>query len=466
MRDMLNDLLLDTGCALFFAEDGQEGLCKAQETKPDLILLDIMLPSMDGFEVCRRIRLEPEISSIPVLMMTGNNTEDSARRGLEVGAMDVLAKPFNMPEFKLRVQTTLQLNRYRLLAGERRQFQWVVDHSQAGYVILDMKDQVTYTNEAAKMLLHIEEEEPEKQSVHFFDLIEDTYQYVPEGEWDNWPKLQDEAYIVRPESATSNALWLKVDIVPGAEETAQRIIRFRDVTQEILMFENIWQFEQMVSHKLRTPLNSIIGSLDTLELDAAQWTEEARSQVQEASQAAEQLNDNIRAVLDHLLSYSQGKGERAEETTTTGKLENFTNQLAVTCGIDHFTISIEPALHLTELEIGKEDLLLILQELFDNCVKFHPERKPSIEMELQSKDETRAVLSVRDDGVPVDSALLQKIGRPFYQAEKHFTGESPGMGLGLSMIATKLGVRGGVMRVRNRQDTQGFEVHLDIRIRK
>lgn len=459
MREMLNDLLADMNCDLHFAADGNEGLEKAIEVKPDLMLLDIMLPGMDGFQLCEAIRKRPDIAAVPVIMVTGHNTEESARRGIEVGAEDVLSKPFNMSELKLRARTILQLNRYRILAAERAQFQWVVEHAGAGYVMLDKSDRVTYLNPLAQVFFNLESFSPSKGAT-LFDLVDGHFERVPDNAWEAWPDLPEKSFLVRPETSQQRALWLQVNTVPDSEDADQRIIRIRDVTEEMMMFQNMWQFEHMVSHKLRTPLTGLIGAVDALEASDKITDEESRSLVSEASNAAQRLHDTIRGVLEHLGSRKQEEG--VIEGITLGKLENYLTQLAMTNGIDDIRIEMDPALQMRELKLGSEDALQIIQELYDNSIKFHPERKPSIEVTLTGKDESLATLRVSDDGRTVEPQTLQKIGTPFYQAEKHFTGEIPGMGLGLSMISTLLTTRGGGMRVRNNTSGAGIAIELDI----
>jgi DNA-binding response OmpR family regulator len=93
------------GFDVITAEDGKVGLMKAREAKPDLVILDIMLPSMDGFEVCRELRKD---FSMPILMLTARDDEIDRVVGLEVGADDYLIKPFSMRELTARIKALLR----------------------------------------------------------------------------------------------------------------------------------------------------------------------------------------------------------------------------------------------------------------------------------------------------------------------------------------------------------------------
>jgi two-component system alkaline phosphatase synthesis response regulator PhoP len=82
------------GYEVITAVDGEEALQKARTERPDLIVLDIMMPKVDGFEACRRLKADPETSPIPVILLTAKGREVDRQMGMEVGADDYIVKPF------------------------------------------------------------------------------------------------------------------------------------------------------------------------------------------------------------------------------------------------------------------------------------------------------------------------------------------------------------------------------------
>jgi len=118
-REVLRGLLTNQGYELAFASDGEESLAKAIELIPDLILLDVMMPGMDGFEVCERLRADSHLAEIPIILITALDDHDSRLRGIEAGADDFVTKPFNQVELQARVRSITRLNRYRRLLMER-----------------------------------------------------------------------------------------------------------------------------------------------------------------------------------------------------------------------------------------------------------------------------------------------------------------------------------------------------------
>jgi len=96
--------LKQAGYAVTTADDGAEALKKARAQIPDLIVLDVMLPEMDGFEICKTLRLDPATARVPILMLTAKAAEIDRVLGLELGADDYLTKPFSPRELLLRIK--------------------------------------------------------------------------------------------------------------------------------------------------------------------------------------------------------------------------------------------------------------------------------------------------------------------------------------------------------------------------
>lgn len=95
------------GYQVIIASDGLEGLTKAQNEHPDLVVLDIMLPGLDGYEVCHQLRQEPETAKLPILMLSAKARPDDKAAGLKMGADDYLAKPADPSMIVARVKNLL-----------------------------------------------------------------------------------------------------------------------------------------------------------------------------------------------------------------------------------------------------------------------------------------------------------------------------------------------------------------------
>lgn len=115
-RELLDAYLADEGYEVVMANDGQETIDAVEANQPDVILLDIMMPRMSGYEVCERLKADPEKRAIPVLMVTALNEMGDIEKAVQAGCDDFLTKPVNQLELKTRVRSLL---RVRHLSNER-----------------------------------------------------------------------------------------------------------------------------------------------------------------------------------------------------------------------------------------------------------------------------------------------------------------------------------------------------------
>ena len=110
---MLADVLTFKGYQVVTAGGGKEGLAKVASDNPDLVLLDVMMPDLDGYSVCKTIRANPETAVLPVIMVTALDPGEERVKGLEAGADDFLSKPINQPELLARVRSLLRIKAYQ-----------------------------------------------------------------------------------------------------------------------------------------------------------------------------------------------------------------------------------------------------------------------------------------------------------------------------------------------------------------
>ncbi|MFT9849436.1 response regulator YycF [Aneurinibacillus sp. REN35] len=147
IADILQFTLEKEGYYVVCAYDGDEAVALAEKEKPDLILLDIMLPGKDGIEVCRIIR---RTSNVPIIMLTAKDSELDKVLGLELGADDYVTKPFSSRELLARIKANLR--RHTQDAAEETKNQSVASKITVGQLVIDMK---SYTVEKAGQLIDI-----------------------------------------------------------------------------------------------------------------------------------------------------------------------------------------------------------------------------------------------------------------------------------------------------------------------
>ncbi len=458
-RKTLRALLVDQGFELSFANDGTEALTRAVELRPDVILLDVMMPDMDGFEVCRQLRANQQLAEIAVIMVTALDDQDSRVRGIEAGADDFVSKPFDRAELRARVRTITSLNRYRRLHAERTRFEWVIEHTDDGYLIVDEHDHILYANPQARIQLHLPTDH-NVDSESFLNVAKRHYQGEPQEAWDTWPNPVTgnvPRYLVQPASLTSDALWLQVDLLEQTEVEGARLVRLRNVTASFEEQRLMWAFHGQLSHKLKTPLALLDGFLSFLAADVDELSTEDRNYfISKARASASQLRQQIMSIFHYLDSHDVAKLRLGQCTTDE-----------IPAIIQNFAVSSRPALlNLTNTITGQsivplsaQVIELILEELFQNAQKFHPQQSPKVEITL-SETSHQLRIQVADDGQTLSADQLARLWTPYYQAERGFSGQLPGMGLGLSTVASFVWNVGGTCRAYNRAAGPGIVVDL------
>lgn len=138
MQRLVGMFLERDGHVVIRASNGKDGLRLLAKTDPDLVLLDIMMPEVDGWETCRRIR---EVSNVPIIMLTAKSQERDIVRGLEMGADDYVTKPFDPSELRARIQSLLR--RTRNLSTDERPSKVFDD----GWLFIDLTRRIVKTGD-------------------------------------------------------------------------------------------------------------------------------------------------------------------------------------------------------------------------------------------------------------------------------------------------------------------------------
>lgn len=137
-RDLLSYNLEANGYQVLEAVDGEEALMLVEENNPDLVVLDWMLPSVSGIEVCRQIKTRTETRGLPIIMLSARADETDRVRGLETGADDYVVKPYSIAELMARVRSQLRRTRPSTV-GERLEFDDIVLDAESHKVFRDEK---------------------------------------------------------------------------------------------------------------------------------------------------------------------------------------------------------------------------------------------------------------------------------------------------------------------------------------
>jgi len=462
----LASLLEPEGYRIAYASTGLEALTQMRLLAPDLVLLDVMMPEMDGFEVCRRLRADPALALIPVVMITALDDHASLLQGIESGADDFIAKPFNREELRARVRTITRLNRFRVLLDEHRmvvsehaQFLWAIERSADGYLLLDHEDRPQDGNPKGWQYLGLSRQTGQGCDQTFRDLAARLYQLAPKDAWVCWPNsVGMTRYLVRPDG-NDPALWLQVELLDQSEgATGNRLVRLQDVTAKVSAQRDSWAFHSFVSHKLRTPLTSLVIGMGLLNRRTRQLPPDLAMLTETAYGGAQRLKsvvDDIFCYIETSTLLTPGNG------VLLASVPDLITQIGNDLGMTAIQISIPFSFAACRLTVSARTVELLLTEILENAQKFHPHHTPTVSVGLLCQD-GRTIISVIDDGMTLTPTQMQRIWEPYHQIDESFTGQVPGVGLGLATVAQICWAAGGTCRVTNRHDGPGITVELEL----
>jgi len=232
MRGMLKNLLEKQGYRVTVATEGMKALKEFKSSSPDLVLMDAVMPIMDGFMACAELKKFQEGADVPVIIITSLDDEQSVDKAFEVGAAEYITKPVHWAVLRHRVKTILQV---RQATSKLRRSEARFEHTAMGIALIDMEGQLIHSNPAIQKMLGLSEVGlHNKKLFHKFFHPSDTQiekefrRQLIEGEISDY---QMEKYFFRPNSPM---LWARLtsSLVRSSNGTAQYFIQMiEDITE-------------------------------------------------------------------------------------------------------------------------------------------------------------------------------------------------------------------------------------------
>lgn len=430
------------------AADGEEALHRIASGGIDLVLLDVMMPGLDGFEVTRRIRADERTRLLPIVLVTALTDREDRIRGIEAGCDDFISKPFDANEVLARVRTLLRIGYYRARLDEKEKFEYILHHMDNGLVLFDAQLDMVRANQRALDLLMIPPDHPPEGF-----LAELPQRFTVRGTGDLCRDLKTASLtfeLERPETATTRPLVVSVksSVVKNSLGEVSSIVWFLDDVTEIRKQEFAeHSFLELMSHKLRTPLTVIAGNATLLHDEAA-----GPLNAEQKKFTGALLNKSRELIesLEKFISFATITTQSCHLSRETIELQSYLSALAtsltkrlkdkpVHCQV---TLSDAPA----HVAMNREHLDIIMGNLFENAVKFNPNGDVRIRITVTPSAGDVAI-AVSDNGEGIPAEEKDKIFAQFYQADKHRTGNVKGAGLGLTIVKHLVELYGGSVRV-------------------
>lgn len=398
---LLSVMLVEGGYKVRKAVNGVRALQAVEAVAPDLILLDIAMPEMDGYEVCRTLKENPDTAYIPIIFLSASHEAIDKVMAFELGAADYISKPFDVQEVLVRVETHLKVRRLqKQLQAQNAQF------SQ------ELSDRV-----AAEAPLQTFNRDLEKQ-------IET----------------------------------LSAELESVQQERDRLEVKLQESHQKQREFEGQKdRFLNILSHELRTPLNGILGHLPTILDDLCDSHEEERELLQQANDSALQLLETI----ENLLEIVSFKLERITLSLEPVDL-NACLEVAIAPFLPRIE---QKQLQLVRqnpdraivIQANWEKLKKVLQHLLSNAIKFTDRGTITI----STRKDSRAIITIQDTGIGIDPAWQHKIFEPFVMVKDSMTRPYRGAGLGLTLSKQLVDLMGGELSlVSSGRDRGGTIVTL------
>ncbi len=458
-RKALGGLLAGQGYNLLYAKNGLETLEIAKQQIPDLILLDVVMPEMDGFEVCRRLRSDNVLSDIPIVMITALDNTESRLQGLEAGADDFITKPFNGIELRARIRTITRLNRYRRLLSERAKFQQTVEFSPNGIVIVDLKGNISLVNPAMLKMLQVENAN---------SLLGDTFfQFVAEDSQEKCQKLLERGQknpVLNQELlfVNSQKMNFPVEIDIGGfllEDKAMLQVVVRDITEkkklQTMLLNNQRQeilgtISGSIAHDLKNVLTPILIATEMLE---AQVVDERGKRF--TSMIKRSGNHGV-LLVQQILKFSKGNKAKSSDTI---ELISLIEEIREIIGITlSKTVSFNAEVP-SDLWPVIGDATQLHQVILNLCVNARdamPEGGKltisarniyweNLPIETTAKPGNYVEIAVSDTGTGIASENLVHIFEPFFTTKS----ADKGTGLGLFTVQTIVRNHNGFLRVES-----------------
>ncbi|HSW16186.1 MAG TPA: response regulator [Ramlibacter sp.] len=465
-RRLLVAILEADGHSAIEAPDGPQALELVRRSPPDLILLDVMMPGMDGYAVTRALKADAAFRSIPVVLVTALDDNESWRRGMEAGASEFVTKPVDQGRLGLRIRNLLQLKGYSdELVRREEEIRAVLDHMPDAVLRIDARGIVRSANPAVRRILGFAPHELAGQSIA--RLLPQGERHAPDDFIDRYLSRGDPSAGGEFKGQHQDGRLLDLEVLASEYDSDGDhyfIATFRDISERKRLMTDLKRAREIaqdanraksnflatMSHEIRTPMNSIFGMLELLGLTHLDDEQRATLKVVNGSSRA------LLRIIDDILDFSKieaGKLEIRPEVVSIRRLiedvRNLHVDLASSKGLSvrhSVDTNIGPALRADALRLRQ-----ILNNFVSNAIKFTSKGEITIRAALLDRSDglERLRLTVHDTGIGISEENQQRLFQPFSQGDTDAARNAGGTGLGLTICRRLAEMMGGSVQMES-----------------
>ena len=441
---VLASIIRKAGYRIALSQSGVQTLEFVKTKKPDLILLDIMMPEMDGIEVCRRLKADSTTRDIPVIFITALEEISKKVLAFEIGGVDYVTKPFAEQEVLARINVIIErATMMKAIEAQKNQYMRLFMNAPAPILIVSEYGSIAAENQTWHDLYGSGEQNTDiREQGKFYQNLNEVMK-----DWSSGKPLK--SFETELQARNGNILTYSVEVIEIDFENRKCLqLLFHDVTgfKEIDRLKTA--FISMASHELRTPLTSIIGYAKTLknyrDIDNTTFDEFVDVIISEGARLQKMVEDMLS--LSHIESGKMVLDNRDFDMMML--LQQVCDAKQIAAGEKLQKLIIHPDDNENFLFYGDYDKLVqVMENLVANAIKFSPENG-TIEINV-IENESGLTVKVADNGPGVPADEIEKVFERFYRGR---SGDScvPGSGLGLSLAKEIVELHDGIISVSNR----------------
>jgi len=427
-----------------------EAVDKAHEVIPDIILLDILMPDKDGFEIIAELKKSKKTRDIPVIFITGLDDEDAEMKGFELGAADYITKPFNPSIVKIRVNNQLNVVRtlnkisdiYKMNSKTLNALESILNGIDAMiYATVPKTGEILFINDLMKEHYGIKGSGIGLRCYEVFqEGLSELCEFCPCHRLENDP---DSIIVWEENSTLTKRTYRNTDrLIKWVDGSVVHLQHSVDVTEITATREQAQAASQAksdflanMSHEMRTPLNAIIGmTLIGKNTDDLNKKAHALNKIGDASA-------HLLGVVNDILDMAKIEADKLELFPIEFKFKQMIDKVI---SVIHFradekkqTITVSLDKKIPEFLVSDEQRLAqVIANLLSNAVKFtHVGGKIKLSVTLENMTKSKCLLhfEVMDNGIGVSLEQQERLFEAFEQIDKGTSREYGGTGLGLSI---------------------------------
>jgi signal transduction histidine kinase/CheY-like chemotaxis protein len=497
MSEYVSRLLRERGCFVDTARDGREALAIAQAHPPDLVLSDVMMPGLDGFELLTALRADERTSTVPVILLSARAGEEARVEGVEAGADDYLVKPFSARELVARVESHLQ--RAHALAGERRvtterehvlaaveaeraRLRELFAQAPAAIAVFRGPDHVyELTNPPYMRFIGgrdvigkpIRDALPELEGQGVFELLDEVYRTGEPTAMKELGVMLDTHGDGVPEEVYFNFVYQPIRHDGEGGGTSGIFVQAVDVTEQVRArraAESMQReseqaraeaesasraksdFLAAMSHELRTPLNAIAGYVQLMLMELHGPITPAQ---RDALQRVERSQRHLLRLINEVLNLARVESGRVDYDIRDFPVQQVVAELGPMIQLQFDSKGVRYEVRLPEepvmVRADRDKVTQILINLLANAAKFTPEGG-LVTIDVAHRAGVSATfIRVTDTGIGIAREKQARIFEPFVQVHTGPTRMAEGAGLGLAISYDLAKAMDGDLRVRSEE---------------